>query len=363
MKKKTIDQAHLIHKNFIAKNKNCADEFRGKWQNEILKVDLEQKAKPWDVFLHPTTDITILPNYSFIIQFEFKLKKAYISRDDQDFYIIDNPVRKDKVFDLPYVAPSSWKGSLRSALWHLNFKETNEQIKRIFGNEKQAEAETALLAGRLRIYPSFFTKKSLEIINPHARKNKVGKNPILIETVPKDATANFTLLYVPFGAKEVIIKEQMVVDLKLLAEGLQAMFTLYGFGAKTTSGHGLAEISSNGKINIKTTDIQVDGFEEKKEIPPDEKFIKYFNDDGSIKEEFKNNTGGLLSNNESKSKFSDMGFREYKSFQREHKNNQKQWQKYFEQQQNNSTIHHFQKTFNNFEVFSKLVTKIADNLQ
>ncbi|MBM4273111.1 MAG: hypothetical protein FJ134_01415 [Deltaproteobacteria bacterium] len=58
--------------------------------------------------------MTILPSYSLGIEFPFTLARPYLSRDDDVFYIIDNPVRKDKVFKVPYMAPASWKGALRA---------------------------------------------------------------------------------------------------------------------------------------------------------------------------------------------------------------------------------------------------------
>src|SRR6266487_487681 len=76
-----------------------------------------------DVFRSPDIDLTLLPSYSFVFQFAFTLAQPYISRDEQDFYIIDNPVRKDKILKLPYVASTSWKGSLRSAFWRQEIRQ------------------------------------------------------------------------------------------------------------------------------------------------------------------------------------------------------------------------------------------------
>jgi len=65
------------------------------------------------------------------------LEKPYVSKDENEFYIIDNPIRKEKIFGLPYVTPSTWKGSLRSVIQQLEDKNENtEQIERLFGNER-----------------------------------------------------------------------------------------------------------------------------------------------------------------------------------------------------------------------------------
>ena len=53
--------------------------------------------------------------YSFGIWMEFKLKQPYFSRDDEEFYLIQNPVLKEKVFKVPMIRGSGWKGALANA--------------------------------------------------------------------------------------------------------------------------------------------------------------------------------------------------------------------------------------------------------
>jgi CRISPR-associated protein Cmr2 len=239
---------------------------RTTWQemtHDARNVDLLEKlAKDWkagksyyeDIFKSPKIDLAILPAYTFVIQFNFTLAQPYISRDEQDFYIIDNPVRKDKVFGLPYVASTSWKGSLRAALWQLGHREQDERIRRLFGNEKDAEGQENFRAGRLYFYPTFFIHKSLEIINPQNRARRAGEKPIPFESVPEGTTGVFTLLYVPFdliGKNEQETRTEVAGDLQLVAIGLQAMFRTYGFGAKTSSGFGLAREDASGTLTIR----------------------------------------------------------------------------------------------------------------
>ncbi|MCE7984168.1 MAG: hypothetical protein DYG89_23585 [Caldilinea sp. CFX5] len=214
----------------------------------------------------PSLDLTMLPAYTFALQFTFTLAQPYLSKDDNPFYIIDNPIVRDKVFQLPLVRPSSWKGSLRHALWqqgHQHDGDTRQdsQIQRLFGDATDDDERGQ--SGRLIFYPTFFTKTSLEIINPHDRTRRVGKNPILLESVPAGATGTFTSLYAPFdriGEDEAETRHQVAADLALLAQGIRAMFTLYGFGAKTSSGFGLAETEfakdQQGKANAR---IQIKG--------------------------------------------------------------------------------------------------------
>jgi CRISPR-associated protein Cmr2 len=214
--------------------------FRTTWQQNLSPVE----NTDWLEFVQSySLDLASLPFGSFYIQFAFKLLKPYISRDDNQFYIVDNPIVREKVFRLPMVRPTAWKGSLRHALWQLGYQKEDKQIKRLFGTANDDQPEQGN-NGRLYFYPSFFTQAGLEIINPHDRERRVGKNPILMETVPIGATATFTLLYTPLdriGRDETETRQQVIADLQRVAEGLQALFTLYGFGAKTSSGFGLAD--------------------------------------------------------------------------------------------------------------------------
>jgi CRISPR-associated protein Cmr2 len=239
-----------------------AVKFRTRWQEKNRRVNcLEALSGIWgegvqlykEVFAAPSIKLALLPSYSFLLQFTFSLAQPYISRDEQSFYIIENPVRKDRVFGLPYIAASSWKGSLRSALWQLGYKDNNADISHLFGNEKSVENQEDFQSGCLQFFPTFFTMKSLEIINPQDRKLRSGSNPIPFESVPEGSEGIFTLLYVPFdqvGNDEKVTRPQVLKELKLTAEGLQAMFLTYGFGAKTRSGFGLAKDGAKGTLSI-----------------------------------------------------------------------------------------------------------------
>jgi len=79
-----------------------------------------------------------LPKYSFAVWVKFILVEPYFSRDDDEFYIIQNPVLKEHVFKVPMVRGSSWKGALAGAFKKL-LNDNREKSKiiesylRIFG--------------------------------------------------------------------------------------------------------------------------------------------------------------------------------------------------------------------------------------
>lgn len=238
----------------IAQNdKKGADVLRGQWSKNAKVIKLtEPQDEVWQMIAKPSVDLALLPPASWFLQFTFTLARPYISKDDNPFYIIDNPIVRDKVFQLPMVRSTSWKGNLYSALWQLGHdKQGDEQMQRLFG---EVRGEEGGQAGRLFFYPTFFTQIGLEIINPHDRKRRVGKNPILFECVPAGAKGVFSLLYVPFdliGQEEAEIRRQAAEDVQRVAEGLQAMFLIYGFSAKRTSGYGVAEQKlENGFLEV-----------------------------------------------------------------------------------------------------------------
>ena len=251
--------------------------------------------------IYNTPDFTLLPSGSWSLQFTFTLAKPWLSKDDDLFYVTEsvNPVRKDKVFKVPMMSAAAWKGLLRWTLMHIRLAQKRDDLDPqqfaterfvqtlLFGDEQgeepgdakgfakhvnklNSEARTEyerLLrgyfkvkpdealphhSGRLIFYPTFFDAIDVEVINPHSRETRAGTHPIYLECVPAGAKGAFTLLYVPFdliGHSKEKIRQQIFADLQRVAEGLQAMFLTYGFGAKTSSGFGVAEDKvKNGRI-------------------------------------------------------------------------------------------------------------------
>jgi len=278
-------------------------EFRELVKEEIYINVFSKGAEQFDLLtnlgfsgISNVTSINKFPAFSFFIQLPFTLAKPYISRDDEEFYIHENPIKKDKVFKVPMVAPSSWKGNLRwvatkflldkieHGLDKISYEQKEElienrcQIIRLFGTEKEGiedvesnkiEAHLDRLfgneltklfrkrvrqkgyvdkngmgKGRLFFYPTFFDKIALEVINPHDRKTKAGKQPIYMESVPTDTKGIFSLLYIPFnliGRVESVVKKEVLEDLKLVFSALKEMMLIYGFSAKKSSGFGVIE--------------------------------------------------------------------------------------------------------------------------
>lgn len=241
------------------------------------------------------SDLSILPLYSFFLQFQFTLARPFISRDDEPFHIIDNPVRKDRVFKVPVVPATSWKGNLRWAAMKADLepvKDDPQEFARrrfrqtlLFGTEKGFDTSSNWelfldhrcnldrghsgkcqdakcqqvgteyrrllrnrfgpddqglphLEGWLHFYPTFFDKIGLEVINPHNRRTRAGKQPIFFECAPEGASGTFSLLYLPWGQVSVNEAKQ---DLATITRAISGMMLNYGFSAKKTSGYGEAQ--------------------------------------------------------------------------------------------------------------------------
>lgn len=225
-------------------------------------------------------DISDLPKGTTKIEFPITLKTPYISRDDAQFYIIDAPVRKERVFGIPFTSAMSWKGNLRWTMMKLflekannvdEFVETRIRHMMLFGTEKGLNdnkdrgwvkyvdeiceegiskfqetlkerfhtIELPNIQGSLYFYPTFWNKIDMEVINPHNRQTKTGKNPIYFEVVPAGAQGNFRLLYIPHTFNGELHNLQK--NLEEIVEGLKAMMLTYGFSAKKSSGYGVIE--------------------------------------------------------------------------------------------------------------------------
>ena len=166
-----------------------------------------------------------------LLVYEFEVSN-YFSKDDTYFYIIDNPIRKDKVFKMPYISPSMWKGMLR---FMAEKQSDKESVDRIFGKEKKDNDGTS---GNIKIYPSFFSKIRLEVINPMNYVKKVGTLPIYFEVVSKD-DSKLIIFYLPKFHEQ----EYIDTDTKIIDEAVKNRVT-DGSSAKRSSGWGKAKIKS-----------------------------------------------------------------------------------------------------------------------
>lgn len=188
------------------------------------------------------------------IEIKFKLLSPWYSKDDRPFHVLDNPVRKDRVFGVPYMSAGSWKGILRWAYrMHTGLigptpADDEEQRRKararelhLFGNEK-GEKE-GLLRGALAFYPTWFNRVGFEVINPHSRKTRAGTLPILYEVVPPDTEGILRLLYAPLPGAAERDGVNPTEAIQNLFDAAEQLLTVYGVSAKRTAGWGVAELT------------------------------------------------------------------------------------------------------------------------
>lgn len=213
-----------------------------------ITLAMAQNIRSYIPPFYPAGEIMpTLPNGSFLLKISFTLKKPYTSKDEGEFYVMDdrifeNPIVRDKLFYCPMVRPSTWKGNLRFASRKVDMDEEKKKTlsTRLFGQEK---GDDDCLRGRLHFYPTFFAESpGKEVITPLKRDSRTPRRgPIPLEAMKAGQRGDFYLLYVPYPRGEEFQPEELKEDFALLVEALKLMFFTYGFGAKKTAGWGVVK--------------------------------------------------------------------------------------------------------------------------
>ncbi len=115
-----------------------------------------------------------------------------------------------------------------------------DKLSKKLENNQKLPIEFQTHKGRAIFYPTYFDKLSLEIINPHDRRKRAGKNPIHYEVVPKETEGIFQLIYIPFDAilkTDEEVGKESEEDLKNITDALKIL-SEKGIGAKTKLGWG-----------------------------------------------------------------------------------------------------------------------------
>lgn len=352
--------AYLLKEARGLKNKE-KNKIRDCWQKSLSVKDDPWEGNPFDfcqmpdslAFTLDTSAIEWLPQFSFVLQLPFKIDKPYISKDEKSIYILENPLRREKIFKTPMLAATGWKGALRAVMvqmlvqWWKQLDESEKkkrnnckqfvswrlQLVRLFGTERGADMDdenynnyldklggkyqsswfrrylrrfispSGSIVGRLQFYPTFFKETALEIINPHDCKTGTSmRGPILLECVPENAEGIFSIVYVPFGPfgmYKKIHKEAVAQDLIFLAKGIRAMLTVYGFGAKTSSGFGKAKerLAGEGRLLLKSA-LSLKDLESDAESQRSEELPRYLETADRLIEELRRSDGTLKEEDE-----------------------------------------------------------------
>ena len=206
-------------------------------------------------FLLELDHTSLLDPAWFAIDASFTLESPWYSKDDRPLHVLDNPVRKDRVFGVPFMSAASWKGLLRWACRmraglsdHLEKHDMRMEdwqdpswILHLFGNERGEDER--FRSGALVCHPTWFDNKvAFEVINPHDRARRAGTQPIYYEVVPAGTTGMLRLLYAPLPGE--IERDQTTPDAFIsdLIDSIRVLLENYGISAKHTAGWGAARI-------------------------------------------------------------------------------------------------------------------------
>lgn len=227
-------------------------------KNEARQCYMKQAA---ELELNLPPDLHFEPDHAslsdstwFGIDVSFTLVSPWYSKDDRPFHVLDNPVRKDRVFGVPFMSAASWKGLLRWGcrmqaglcghleMHHMKMEGWNDPswIVHLFGNEK-GEGER-FRSGALVCYPTWFKKVGFEVINPHSRVRRAGMQPIYYEVVPAGTQGRLRLLYAPLPGEIERDKVKPADFIDGFVDSIRALLETYGISAKRTAGWGTARI-------------------------------------------------------------------------------------------------------------------------
>lgn len=291
---------------------SCRDGEKNKARQCYMKraAELEINLPP-DLHLEPD-HACLLDSTWFGIDISFTLVSPWYSKDDRPFHVLDNPVRKDRVFGAPFMSAASWKGLLRWACrmqaglsGHLEKHDMKMDgwkdpswIVHLFGNEKGEDKD--FRSGTLVFYPTWFNKVGFEVINPHRRSRRAGTQPIYYEVVPPGTTGRLQLLYAPLTGE---IEQDRITPTDFIdcfIDSIRALLETYGISAKRTAGWGTARIDNNksklrfvegGSLN----DLIGEVAETKQYEPPKEEFKELMDEEGYPIKRLLNERGEVLS--------------------------------------------------------------------
>jgi CRISPR-associated protein Cmr2 len=233
---------------------NPRNEARRCYINRVLALSHQLNLPEKELQLEP--HYIYMPNSSWIgFEINFTLEMPWYSKDDRPFHVMDNPVRKDRVFGVPFMSAASWKGLLRWAYGMnacligpkqesnpVKITQAQKEIVHFFGNTKDEQED--FRSGVLVFYPTWFNSIGFEMINPHNRARRAGTQPIYYEVVPTGTSGQLNILYAP-SPNEAKCHEVNVTDaLGHLIDATELLLTKYGISAKRTVGWGTAHIDS-----------------------------------------------------------------------------------------------------------------------
>jgi len=284
-----MEQAALLRK-FVLDNKALTDkrnEFiqnyaitkpnhRGQGKHKDLAVPLTVKSLGlYHANRSKEEALQSFPQYSARLLLHFKLISPLLSRDDEPFYLIDNPARKDHIFKSPYLSAASVKGLSADAYQRAfpvdNWSALGEKdadrthayrlhdghAVRLFGladdGVEHSENISSHQQGRLRFSPVWFQKLQFLVLNPKKEETAQGGVPIQFEAVAAEQLGCIEVLYFNPNGSENSNEKTVREDLARWLASVASWWPLLGLGGKRLAGYGQIAIES---VTLQTVNWQ-----------------------------------------------------------------------------------------------------------
>lgn len=230
-------------------------------------------------------NIALYPAGSALLTLKFRLLSPLLTRDDDPFYLFDNPVRRDHIFGVPYLAAASVKGlafdayqrgfpnaeiaealdpelspvarsMARTRQFRLQDGEGDDKghARRLFGladdglkSTVDDQPEEPSQAGRLHFSPVWFPAVQYLVMNPGDAKTGLGTIPIQFEAIAphtannKPVEAEIQVVYFnPAGTRD-SDTATVRADLARWLAAVAVWWPVLGLGAKRLAGYGAIE--------------------------------------------------------------------------------------------------------------------------
>lgn len=227
---------------------------------ELRELELAELAAP-------KPDVALLPAGSAAVSLRFKLLSPLLTRDDDPFYLFDNPVRKDRSFRVPFLSAASIKGLAADAFQRgfpgtvpwvelgakdqdrtIRYRRDQASARRLFGIASDEPDTFASEAGRVHFSPVWFSHVQFLVMNPTREDGSgIGTQPIQFEAIaPVDdkgrvlhAQVDF-FYFNPAGTPESNLAYART-DLACLVGAMASWWPALGLGAKRLAGYGAIE--------------------------------------------------------------------------------------------------------------------------
>lgn len=259
------------------------EALRTKWIDVSAKEQGGAPARFSDALLADGEPEVLPIRLAVFVRIEFRLAEPWFARDADDFGALDDPVYKDRTFQLPMIPPLLWKCHLHAAAKKSARAKDKELVARLFGDEDwNAESEGQARVGRLIIYPTFLradkNRRPIDISSSAPDGGKVQKDDprVVSELVPKGVRGGLSFLYFPYDlvrADENAETAQVRDDVGLVIELAQELLTKVGFSTRRSLGKGIVQqplvaLTARFGSRCSVPDTEPIGFTEPRPEPP-----------------------------------------------------------------------------------------------